>query len=335
MIEAQLYKKQKQQQVQCRLCAHFCRLRPGRLGICRVRKNIAGFLYSLNYDKLAAMNLDPIEKKPLHHFLPGSTSFSIAAMGCNFSCSFCQNYSLSAVEQEAEIMGQAIAPQMIVERALRAHAASISYTYSEPTVFFELMYETARLAQDSGLKNVMVSNGYMSPDALEMMAPYLDAANIDLKSFSDDFYRRQCAARLQPVIETIRAMRRKGIWVEVTTLLIPGLNSTEDEIRQIIGFIRETDRNMPWHVSRFFPHHRLLDAPATSEESIFQALQMASAMGLTYLYAGNVTSGVWSDTRCSNCRERLIRRDGYHVTIGDLAKGVCGRCGTPLPGVWV
>ncbi len=232
-------------------------------------------------------------------------------------------------------MGQAIAPQMIVERALRAHAASISYTYSEPTVFFELMYETARLAQDSGLKNVMVSNGYMSPDALEMMAPYLDAANIDLKSFSDDFYRRQCAARLQPVIETIRAMRRKGIWVEVTTLLIPGLNSTEDEIRQIIGFIRETDRNMPWHVSRFFPHHRLLDAPATSEESIFQALQMASAMGLTYLYAGNVTSGVWSDTRCSNCRERLIRRDGYHVTIGDLAKGVCGRCGTPLPGVWV
>ena len=285
MIKAILYEKKKGQRVICRLCAHECHLPNGKLGKCHVRKNINGDLFSLNSDRVVAMNMDPIEKKPLYHFLPGSRSFSIAAMGCNFSCRFCQNHSISIVLTENHIHGDIVTPEQLLAIAQRNHARSISYTYTEPTVFFELVLETAKLAHNAGMKNVFVSNGYMSQQALSLLGPYLHAANIDLKSFSDDFYRKYCSARLQPVLETITAMKAMGIWMEVTTLLIPGLNDDRKEISQLASFLGRLDASIPWHVSRFFPQHQLLEIPATSVESILKFCKSESIKGSNFFIA--------------------------------------------------
>ncbi len=334
MKEAFLYKKLDNSKVECCLCSHHCTLKDGQLGVCRVRKNIEGQLYSLNYDRVAATHVDPIEKKPLYHFLPGSTSYSIAAMGCNFSCKFCQNHTLSVVRDERYIYGEPISPGQVVNTALRHRSASISYTYSEPTIYFELMVETARLAKEQGIKNVMVTNGYMSQEALDMMSPYLDGANVDLKAFSEDFYRKYCSARMAPVLDTIRRMKEKGIWVEVTTLLIPGLNTDKEGLKELISFIVGVDENIPWHVSRFFPQHRLVDIPITPGESIYNALEMGKEMGIKYLYGGNIASDKWSDTFCSACGTLLIERSGYFTSIRSVAAGVCTHCKNSIPGVW-
>lgn len=334
MIKAELFEKGSQNQVICRLCAHQCRLPEGAAGICRVRKNIAGTLYSLNSDRVIAVHLDPIEKKPLYHFLPGSSSYSVAAMGCNFSCRFCQNHSISVVRDEKNISGENISPEQLVQSALENRARSISYTYTEPTVFFELMLQTARLAHQAGLKNVMVSNGYMTGQAVSMLAPFLDAANIDLKAFSDDFYKRYCSARLKPVMESIAAFKASGIWLEITTLLIPGLNDDPEEIKRLIHFLLEVDDNMPWHVSRFFPQHRLQHVPPTAEDSIHGFLRLGAEMGLTYLYGGNLSADSWNDTRCPKCETKLIRRSGYQTSVLALQAGHCRTCGTAIPGVW-
>jgi len=243
--------------VKCNLCPHSCSLKEGQLGLCMVRKNIKGELISLNYDKIAAIHSDPIEKKPLYHFLPASQSLSIATVGCNFKCKFCQNHSLSMVSDENQISGEKKSPRELIDLALESGSHSISYTYTEPTIFFELMLETAKLAKQEGLKNVMVTNGYMSREALSMIAPYLDAANIDLKAFTDAFYQKYCHAHLDPVLDTIKRMRELGIWIEVTTLLIPGLNDDQTEVGQLIRFLHDLDVNIPWHVSRFFPHYQL------------------------------------------------------------------------------
>ena len=333
MKEALLYVKD-EGSVTCGLCAHHCRLTEGKTGICGVRKNISGVLYSLNYDRVCAIHADPIEKKPLYHFLPASTSYSIAAMGCNFSCKFCQNSSLSVVPSEAHIYGDAIAPKELVRMALEHDAKSIAYTYSEPTIYFELMLETAKLAKEEGLLNVMVTNGFMSGEALDMMAPWLDGANIDLKAFTEDFYKKQCGGRLQPVLDTIKAMHQHGIWVELTTLLIPGLNSDQKELEELISFILGVDANIPWHVSRFFPQHRLVDVPPTPTGMLYGALEMGKKMGLKYIYAGNVGGDEFSHTRCPQCDTVLIKRSGYYTRVSRLADGVCGNCNTPIPGVW-
>ncbi|MCU0235528.1 MAG: AmmeMemoRadiSam system radical SAM enzyme [Acidobacteria bacterium] len=334
MIKALFGESLANKAVQCRLCAHECRIAPGKTGVCRVRKNLDGELFSLNADRVIAANIDPIEKKPLYHFLPGSRSFSIAAMGCNFSCGFCQNHDISLVEDEAAIRGDSVAPAQLVALALRNRAQSISYTYTEPTVFFELALETARQARAAGLRNVLVSNGYMSAAALAMIGPFLDAANIDLKSFSDDFYKNNCSARLQPVLDTIRAMKAMGIWIEVTTLLIPGRNDDPREIAQLIEFLCGLDRNIPWHVSRFFPHHRLQDVPPTAAASIHAFLRAAENSGLRFPYGGNLADSRWSDTRCPACGETIIVRRGYHVEIAGLRSGNCRFCGKGLPGIW-
>jgi pyruvate formate lyase activating enzyme len=334
MIKAELFEKGTQKQVICRLCAHQCRLHDGAIGICRVRKNIAGILYSLNYDHVVAMHMDPIEKKPLYHFMPGSSSFSIAAMGCNFSCRFCQNHSISMVNEEHEIVGDAISPEQLVENALKNRADSISYTYTEPTVFFELMLETSRLAQQEGIKNVMVSNGYMSSQALSMLGPFLDAANIDLKAFSENFYNKYCSARLKPVLETISALRARGIWLEITTLLIPGLNDDNEEIKHLISFLLELDDSIPWHISRFFPQYQLQNIQATAQESIHNFLRLGTELGLKYLYGGNLTVDCWNDTRCPCCEKKLIRRQGYQTEVLALQAGKCQFCGQSIPGVW-
>lgn len=320
--------------VRCFLCSHHCIIPESKTGICRVRKNINGELISLNFEKVAATHNDPIEKKPLYHFLPGSTSFSLATMGCNFSCKFCQNHSLSMIDRETQIFGERISPADLVQNALSNGASSISYTYSEPAVFFELMIETATLAKENRLKNIMVTNGYMSEQALETISPYLDAANIDLKAFSDDFYKNYCGAKLAPVLETIKRMKEKGIWVELTTLLIPGLNDDPKEINELISFILSVDKNIPWHVSRFYPQYKLTHISPTNPHSIFSALEAAENMGLRYLYAGNLSEERWSDTLCHSCKSRLIKRSGYHTRIVNLTDGKCGACGTPISGIW-
>ena len=320
--------------VKCLVCSHHCILKEDGLGICKVRKNIGGELYSLNYDKVAATHSDPIEKKPLYHFLPGSVSYSVAAMGCNFHCIFCQNNSLSVVYNENSIYGEAVSPGQLVQTALRYNSKSISYTYSEPTIYFELMFETAKLAKEKGLKNVMVTNGYMSTYALEEIAPYMDAANIDLKAFSDDFYKKYCGARLQPVLDTIEGMKKKDIWIELTTLLIPGLNDSPREIKELISFIAGVDESIPWHMSRFYPQHKLTDVPPTNPGAIFDFLKMGADMGLKYLYAGNVSSDEWEDTHCPGCGALLIKRSGYFTRVLDFTNGRCDSCGRAIPGVW-
>lgn len=334
MIKALLGEPLENNVVRCHLCAHECRIAAGKSGICRVRKNLAGELFSLNADRVVAANIDPIEKKPLYHFLPGSSSFSIAAMGCNFSCRFCQNHAISMVDDEMAVQGDLIPPEQLVALARRNRAQSISYTYTEPTVFFELALETARLAREAGLRNVLVSNGYMSARALSMLGPLLDGANIDLKSFSDDFYKKYCSARLGPVLEMIRAMKAMGVWVEVTTLLIPGLNDDRREIVKLIEFLRGLDPDIPWHVSRFFPHYRLEDIPPTTAASIHAFLQLAEDNGLHFPYGGNLADSRWSDTRCPGCHETLIERRGYHVEVTGLRSGICRFCGAPVPGTW-
>ncbi|MBN2400635.1 AmmeMemoRadiSam system radical SAM enzyme [candidate division KSB1 bacterium] len=334
MIKADLYETDVQNQVICRLCAHQCRLPEGSTGICRVRKNVAGVLYSLNSDHVVAMHLDPIEKKPLYHFLPGATTFSIAAMGCNFSCRFCQNYSISMVTNEQEISGESVSPEQLVQFALQNRASSISYTYTEPTVFFELMLETARLAHQHGIKNIMVSNGYMSRWALSQLEPFIDAANIDLKAFSEKFYKKYCRARLQPVLETIAAIQAGAIWLEITTLLIPGLNDDREEIKRLIEFLLGLDDQLPWHVSRYFPQYQMQHIPATATESIHGFLDLGSEMGLKYLYGGNMAIDSWNDTHCPNCKGKLIRRQGYHSEILALQAGNCQFCGQPIAGIW-
>jgi pyruvate formate lyase activating enzyme len=334
MIKAELFEKGIKNQVICRLCAHQCRLQDGATGVCRVRKNIAGILYSLNSDHVVAIHMDPIEKKPLYHFLPGSSTFSIAAMGCNFSCRFCQNHSISMVNEEQAIVGETISPEQLVQNALKNRAHSISYTYTEPTVFFELMLQTAQLAHQEGLKNVMVSNGYMTSQALSILGPFLDAANIDLKAFNDNFYNKYCSARLKPVLETISELKARGIWLEITTLLIPGLNDDCEEIKRLISFLLQLDDSIPWHVSRFFPQYQLQNIPPTAQDAIEKFLRLGAEMGLKYLYGGNLTVDCWNDTNCPRCEKKLIRRLGYQTEVIALHSGKCQFCGQDIPGVW-
>ena len=334
MKEAVLYKKTDNNKIICQLCPHNCTLRDGQRGICGVRKNNNGILYSLNYDKVAAIHSDPIEKKPLYHFLPSSITFSIATMGCNLKCIFCQNHSISVVENENQIYGEDISPEQLIEVAIKKNSESISYTYTEPTIFFELMIETAKLAKENNIKNVMVTNGYMSEIAFEKISPYIDGANIDLKSFSEAFYKKYCGASLSPVLDTIKRMKESGIWIELTTLLIPDLNSDEGEIKELISFIVNLDENIPWHVSRFFPHHNLLDCSITDTTTMFNFLEMGNKMGLKHLYGGNISSDKWSHTTCPECHAVLIERNGYHTQIANFTNGICGSCGHFIHGVW-
>ncbi len=334
MVQAMFSGPSSDGRIVCGLCPHSCRLKEGQTGICGVRKNLGGELFSLNSDKVAAIHSDPIEKKPLYHFLPGSESLSIAAMGCNFKCRFCQNHSISMVDDLSEIAGEKIKPEEIIDAANRAGASSISYTYTEPTIFYELMYETAKAAKASGIKNVMVSNGYISSEPLERIIPFMDGANIDLKSFSNDFYLQNCGGRLAPVLDTIRTLNNSDCWLELTTLLIPGLNSSDEEIDEIISFIADTSSEIPWHISRFFPHFREQNRNATDTQHIEEVLEKAEAGGIKFVYGGNFDSGKWGNTRCSECGEILIKRRGYFTEIKNISGGKCTNCNAEIAGVW-
>jgi len=334
--EALLYDREADRSVVCRLCAHRCVIRPGLRGICGVRENRDGTLVSLVTDRIVSSGVDPIEKKPFFHFLPGSLAYSIATAGCNFHCLFCQNWSIAQWPREhpGRVPGRDITPAAIVEAARAAGCASIAYTYTEPTIFFELALRTSRLAVEAGLKNVFVTNGYMTREALDLVAPVLHGANVDLKSFSDRYYRKVCGATLPPVLETIAAMRERGIWVEVTTLLVPGRNDTDQELAAMASWLAGVDREMPWHVSAFFPSHKMLDAPPTPARLLHRAARIGLQAGLRYVYTGNIPGDAWENTQCPGCSRCVIRRRGFEVLAMRVQDGRCPDCGTPLAGAW-
>ncbi len=321
--------------VQCRMCSHYCIIKDGDQGVCKVRENQGGNLVFLTYKQVIAHSIDPIEKKPIFHLMPGSSSYSIASIGCNFVCRFCQNAQIAqeATRMKAYGHGISMSPSQIVKEALDSGCQSISYTYTEPTVFFELAMETARLAKLKDLHNIFVTNGYMSREALELIQPYLSAANVDLKAFDDAFYKKYCGARLSPVKKTIERMKDAGILVELTTLLIPGLNDSASELSRMAAYI--ADRlgcDTPWHISAFHPCHRMTDRPRTPVASLEKAHGIGKKAGLRYVYIGNVPGTGFENTYCHTCNEALIRRVGYQTTsyLGDGA--TCPKCGTVCAG---
>lgn len=334
--EALLYERRPDGTAVCGLCAHRCVIRAGRAGICRVRENRNGRLVTLVADRVVAENIDPIEKKPFFHFLPGSFSYSVATAGCNFHCLFCQNWEISQWPQatRGRVPGAKTSPAEIVESARMSGCDSIAYTYTEPTVFFELALETSRLAAAAGLRNVFVTNGYMTPEALDLIAPVLHGANVDLKSFSDRYYRKVCGALRQPVLDTIVALRRHGIWVEVTTLLVPGANDSDRELAEMADWLSCVDRDMPWHLSAFFPAHKMLDVPPTPLATLQRAAEIGRAAGLRYVYTGNVQDGAQETTACWQCGRRVLERRGFVVLRSHLAAGCCRDCQAAIGGVW-
>lgn len=336
--EAVLCRPLRDDTVQCRVCEHFCAVRPGETGRCGVRRNEGGVLYLTVYGDAVALNLDPVEKKPLFHFLPGEQILSLGTYGCNFRCPFCQNWSISQpsrLEGRASIGGREVMPEMLVETCRRYGARMIAYTYNEPTVFFEYTLDTARLAHEHGIRNVYVSNGYMSQEALELLTPYLDGINVDLKAFTETFYGEQCQARLEPVKRNIRTIAQgTDIWIEVTTLLIPGLNDSDEELRAMAAWLAEVDPAMPWHVSAFHPDYQMTDRPPTSPAALMRAYEIGRKAGLHHVYLGNVLDADRSTTYCPSCNEPLIRRQWYNTRELWSQRGVCPRCQYVVPGVW-
>jgi len=334
MKEAMFFETLENNKVRCNLCRHHCVIANGKKGICRVRENQEGILYSLVYRKLISDNIDPIEKKPLYHFYPGTTSFSIATVGCNFRCLNCQNYEISQLPKDHEqIIGRDIAPEKIVEDALSYNCKSISYTYTEPTIFFEYAYEVAKIASSKSIKNVFVTNGYITRGALKEIKPYLHAANIDLKSFSDETYKKICGAKLEEVLDCIRSYKEMGIWIEVTTLIIPEVNDSISELRHIANFICSVGPEIPWHVSRFYPRYRLIEKPPTPIEILSTARQIGIEAGLRYVYEGNVPGDGGENTYCYKCKKLLIKRYGYQILINNIVNQKCPACDTPIDGV--
>lgn len=314
-----------------------CIIENGKRGICGVRENLEGILNTLVYGKLVARHIDPIEKKPLFHFLPGSLSYSIATAGCNFKCLFCQNADISQMPSDYRglITGDSSAPEDVVSAAIRGKCRSISYTYTEPTVFFEFALDTAILAHEKGLKNIFVTNGYMSKEALGMIQPFLDAANVDLKAYNKDFYRKMCGAKLENVKETLVDMKSSGIFVEVTTLLIPRLNDDKKELEELAMFIADSlGPETPWHISRFHPIYKLNDRSSTPLETLVAARDIGMKCGLKYVYTGNVPGEEGESTFCYNCGKMLIKRIGFYVKRNAIDKGICPNCGVQIDGVW-
>jgi len=336
MRKAMFQQAEEGERVRCGLCRFRCSIGEGRRGLCGVRENREGVLYSLVYGKAVAENVDPIEKKPLFHFQPGSLSYSVSTVGCNFRCLHCQNHQISQWPHEQKsIAGSDVPPEQLVQRALDAGCRSIAYTYTEPTIYFEYAFETAKLARQAGLGNVFVSNGYITPEALETIAPYLDAANIDLKGFNDDTYRKLTGAALQGVLDCLRDYRRHGIWTEVTTLLIPGRNDDPQELRKLTRFIAdELGPETPWHVTGFYPTYKLQDAPPTSLASLQAARKIGQQAGLQFVYTGNRGDADSESTRCPACHKIVIERSGFRLVTNHLQQGECPWCSAAISGLF-
>lgn len=336
---AWLSKKLDSGKVLCQACAQACKLDEGEYGICGVRRVEEGELKLLVYGLAAAVNIDPVEKKPMFHFLPKTRAFSVGTVGCNFSCKFCQNYDISQYPKEHahKIAGHELPPQKIVDLAIENGCDSIAYTYNEPIVFFEYTYDTAKIAHEKGLKNIYVTSGYETRKAIDLLQPYIDGMNIDIKSFSDEFYQEICGARLKPVLEAVKYAHEKGIWVEITTLLIPGKNDSNEEIRSIAKFIAALDTSMPWHLSAFHPTYKMLDVSRTPESTLLRAYKIGLEEGLKYVYIGNIDNEDHESTYCPSCKKRVIDRSGnigQFVTNELDENGKCPYCGYMLEGVW-
>ncbi len=333
-MQAMLWSPNADGSVSCRLCVHRCRVRKGGKGRCGVRVNFKGGLVSLVNEVVTAVGMDPVEKKPLYHFLPGTKIFSVGSAGCNFHCRFCQNSNISQVPESGVVPGRRVTPEELISLAVTNRARSLAFTYNEPTVFFELVYQTARQAKEKGLPSVLVSNGFMSADCLRALHASISAANIDLKGFSDEFYRSYCGGRLQPVLDNLKAIKEMGWWLEVTTLVIPGVNDTIDELKALAAFIHdELGADTPWHISAFHGAYRMADYPATPLSKLEEAWRVGRESGLYYVYIGNVRSALGSTTFCPQCGTAVILREGFEARVSG-ALGECPSCGTVLPGIW-
>lgn len=345
--------------VLCTLCPHDCRIPAGGRGACGVRYNKEGVLYTLVYDKVVSRSVEPVEKKPLYHFYPGSAAYSIGTVGCNLRCAFCQNWGISQwpkehlpkrialsgnvetqepicprlAELEQAIPGERVTPEALIEAALTAGASSVAYTYTEPTIFYELAYDTGVLATQRGLKNIFVTSGYINEAPLRELATVLDAANIDLKYFKEESYRRISRVRMQPILDAIRLYHELGVWVEVTTLVIPGVNDSDEELKDIAEFVRSVGVEVPWHVSQFYPAHKMLDRPVTPTETLRRAGDIGRAAGLRYVYEGNVPGEKGENTYCYECDALLIDRYGFYVRANRIRGEHCPDCGASIDGV--
>ena len=317
--------------IECLLCRHYCKLKDGQVGICGVNKNENGKLVNLVYGKVSAINIDPIEKKPLYHFLPGSTSLSIGTVGCNFQCPFCQNWQIS---QSKSLDGSYdVTPEQLVSLAVEKGCKSISYTYNEPTIFYPFAKDVALLTKEAGLKNVFVSNGFESPEVIDDMVGIIDAFNIDIKGFKDEYYKKYLKGGLEGVLDTLKLLKERNFWVECTTLIVPGDNDSDEELQDIANFIaKELDVNTPWHISAFHPDYKVNDKGATPVETLQRAYNIGKEAGLNFIYMGNILND--NTTYCPNCGESLIQRVGFSVRKNILNNGKCPKCGTEIAGVW-
>ncbi|BCR04371.1 AmmeMemoRadiSam system radical SAM enzyme [Desulfuromonas versatilis] len=335
MREAMFWEKAEDGKVKCGLCLFRCLISEGHRGVCGVRENRGGVLQTLVYGKVVAENIDPIEKKPLFHYHPGSLSYSIATVGCNFRCLHCQNAEISQWPRTPHpIPGKNLPPAEVVRRAKAADCRSIAYTYTEPTIFYEYAYDTALLAHREGIGNVFVTNGYTTPEALEHIATYLDAANVDLKGFSEKFYHEVAGATLQGVLDTLRTYKKLGIWIEVTTLIIPGHNDSEADLKGIARFIaRELDPETPWHVTAFYPTYKMRDLPPTPVASLRKARQIGLAEGLKYVYQGNIPGEGGENTFCPACGQAVIERKGFRLGNVNIKGSRCVFCDGQLDGI--
>lgn len=357
--EARFYEARPDRSVLCTLCPHDCHIHDGGRGVCAVRFNRGGTLYTLVYDKVVARGIDPVEKKPLFHFLPGSSAYSIATVGCNLRCSFCQNWQISQWPKEHlpknvvpaagrdaaqpvcpqleaaghAVVGEHVTPREIVDVALATGSKSIAYTYTEPTIFYELAYDTAVLARAKGLKNIFVTNGFTAKETLQELATVLDAANVDLKFFRPESYKHISRARLEPILDTIRLYRELGVWVEVTTLVVPGVNDSDEELRGIAEFLVSVGREIPWHVSQFYPDYKMLARPVTPVETLRRAADIGRKAGLRYVYEGNVPGEKGENTYCYQCKALLVERYGFRVRGNRISKGCCPDCSAKIDGV--
>ena len=318
--------------VRCDLCAHHCIIEDGDCGFCSIRQNISGKLHTHVFGETIARNVDHIEKKPLYHFLPGSMAFSIGTVGCNFKCGFCQNWQISQAGRKTGTLGRKLLPEAVVEEARNANCDSIAYTYTEPTIFFEYAYQTAKLAREEGIKNIFVTNGFMTPKALDVAAPYLDAANVDLKAWDNEYYKNHCQARLKPVLSTIRHLKELGIWQEITTLIIPGENDSDDQLKGIAEFIAGLSPHIPWHISAFHPACDFGNRSSTPAGTLEKAETIGKTQGLHYVYQGNVPAE--NSTVCPGCADKVVERSYMGVRRVHIKDDKCPSCGEGIAGVW-
>jgi pyruvate formate lyase activating enzyme len=336
---AWLSKELDNSKVLCEACSHSCVLSDSEYGICGVRKVQDGELKLLVYGLVSALNVDPIEKKPMFHFLPNTKIFSIGTVGCNLSCNFCQNHEISQYPKENnhEVVGHKYSPENIIDLAIQNGCKSIAYTYNEPIVFFEYTYDIAKLAHQNGLKNIYVTSGYETHKAIDLLKPYIDGMNIDIKSFNNDFYKEICGAKLKPVLDTVKYAYKKGIWIEITTLLIEGQNDSDEEIRAIAKFLADIDESIPWHISAFHPMYKMLNTPRTTSSTLHRAYNIAKEVGLNYVYIGNVDDVDYESSYCPECKKRVINRRGnvgQFITNFLNSDGICPNCKYKLQGIW-